>query len=1521
MYRLSFLIILFLSNGIFGQSPHGSNFDIDCLVCHTTDNWKIDRSKLSYDHSTTGFELLGQHKAADCKSCHNTLVFSSSDSRCISCHKDVHENSTGFDCERCHTPESWVVSSITEIHQLGRFPLLGSHAVADCESCHSSSSKLNFVPLGVQCFDCHTEDYNSTQNPNHILSGFSKDCESCHTLTSNSWSGTGFDHNFFPLTGGHSIATCASCHTSNLFTGLSNQCVSCHLQDFQATVNPSHSQNNFSQDCQTCHTTSPGWQPAQFPGHNNIYPIIGAHTAIASQCQSCHSAGYTNTPNQCVGCHQDEYNSTVDPPHQTLAFDTDCTQCHNQNAWSPADFDHDGPYFPIYSGKHRGEWDNCSDCHINSSNYQDFSCINCHEHSNKSEVDSDHQGVNGYQYNSQACYTCHPSGEGDDGPNHANTGFPLTGQHQSVSCADCHQTGYQNTPTDCYSCHLNNYQSAPNHLPQGYPTDCVICHDTQTWQASTFNHSATNFPLTGSHNAANCSDCHSAGFAGTSAQCSDCHQTDYNSAQNPNHITINTGTDCARCHQTGPGWQPAQYPDHNNVFALTNSHSLITVSCSDCHSTGYSNTNSDCYSCHTIEYNNSTNPAHLSAGFPTTCEDCHSPTQWNQANFDHDGPYFPIYSGKHNGEWASCADCHTQASNFSAFDCTQCHEHNKIEMDQKHRSITGYIYSSPECFACHPDGSDQGAFDHQTSAFPLTGAHSPLDCSQCHTNGYSALPTECLSCHDQNYNNAPNHLGQNYPTNCDICHVSEQWADIVYDHGQTNFLLTGGHTNTDCQSCHTGGLAGTSTACTDCHSDDYQQAINPNHTALNLGDDCSTCHTTSIGWEPAEFPQHNQYYLITGAHTQISNDCSQCHSGDYVNTPDQCYGCHSDDYQSVSNPPHNLPSFSQDCTECHNQTAWTPSTFEHDAAFFPIYSGKHQGEWNICSDCHTISSNYSVFECINCHEHGQAQMASEHQGVQGYQFSSTACLACHPDGSEGSSFNHANSAFPLTGAHLETECSVCHISGYNPLPVDCISCHEQKYLNSVNPNHQTAGISNVCQDCHNTTAWIPGTFNHSATGFQLAGAHITNQCSDCHTGSTSGTSTLCADCHLSDFNNSLNPNHTVIGISDQCQDCHNTIAWVPGTFDHNSTNFQLLGGHTSANCSDCHQGITSGTSSVCVDCHLSNFNNSLNPNHTAIGLSDQCQDCHNTIAWVPGSFDHNSTNFQLLGGHTSATCSDCHQGVTSGTSSVCVDCHLSVYNTAPDHVTQNFPTDCQLCHSATAWNEVTFDHANTNFPLTGVHLTTQCSDCHAVGYTGTSSVCSECHLSDFQASANPDHEILNIPQNCDQCHTTNANWEPASFPIHNNYFALIGAHNLISDQCVSCHNGNYNNTANTCVGCHQQDYNSVSNPNHLSQGFPLDCEECHSQSAWIPSTFNHDQQYFPIYSGKHDDEWNLCSDCHTVAGNFSIFSCIDCHEHRQSEMDNEHEGVQGYIYNSIACYDCHPDGSDKSASHLKLIDK
>ena len=174
MYRLSYLIFLVLCTVTsLAQKPHGEGFKIDCATCHTSQNWKVTKSTMSFDHNATQFVLTGQHQTVDCKSCHQSLKFQEAKKECSACHTDMHNNTVGPDCAKCHNTQSWIIQNTSTMHQMSRFPLQGNHAVADCAACHQSASNLQFQPMGVACIDCHKSDYQATKSPNHQQSNYS----------------------------------------------------------------------------------------------------------------------------------------------------------------------------------------------------------------------------------------------------------------------------------------------------------------------------------------------------------------------------------------------------------------------------------------------------------------------------------------------------------------------------------------------------------------------------------------------------------------------------------------------------------------------------------------------------------------------------------------------------------------------------------------------------------------------------------------------------------------------------------------------------------------------------------------------------------------------------------------------------------------------------------------------------------------------------------------------------------------------------------------------------------------------------------------------------------------------------------------------------------------------------------------------------------------------------------------------------------------------------------------------------
>jgi hypothetical protein len=108
-----------------------------------------------------------------------------------------------------------------------------------------------------------------------------------------------------------------------------------------------------------------------------------------------------------------------------------------------------------------------------------------------------------------------------------------------------------------------------------------------------------------------------------------------------------------------------------------------------------------------------------------------------------------------------------------------------------------------------------------------------------------------------------------------------------------------------------------------------------------------------------------------------------------------------------------------------------------------------------------------------------------------------------------------------------------------------------------------------------------------------------------------------------------------------------------------------------------------------------------------------------------------------------------------------------------------------------------------------------------------------------------------------------------------------------------------------CVACHVSDFQVE----HAGSGFPLDCVTCHAVTTWGDANFDHDADFFPITRGAHkEEEWADCATCHTVPTDLSVFTCLVCHDHRQSKMDDKHEEEAGYVYESSSCLSCHPDG-------------
>lgn len=396
-------------------------------------------------------------------------------------------------------------------------------------------------------------------------------------------------------------------------------------------------------------------------------------------------------------------------------------------------------------------------------------------------------------------------------------------------------------------------------------------------------------------------------------------------------------------------------------------------------------------------------------------------------------------------------------------------------------------------------------------------------------------------------------------------------------------------------------------------------------------------------------------------------------------------------------------------------------------------------------------------------------------GVTSHAGTNGNCKACH--------------VAPWENAHMADRCANCH-GGIALQMQDVASLHGKMLHN--NPTL-------TCWHCHPEhrgaeaplTVMEGAAFPHEAVGYSLKGHQFTATreaftCDDCHHGDiTTFASDSCQTCHRQiDLTFAL---AHALEYGDACLDCHDGVDRFGENFKHDFT-FQLTGKHTDLICSKCHTGARTLTDfskipTDCTACHRKD-----EPHEGRFGTD--CAACHSVSGWTPATFDHNLSNFKLEGEHAEAKCDECHlNNVYKGTPTDCYSCHRD-----DDEHAGKFGTDCGACHRPTDWEDVTFDHNRSNFPLTGRHAGLACEKCHATGqFAGLSTTCVSCHN-------DPAFHAGMFSSDCASCHTTD-NW----------FARYTGPHPGIADEggsgvnhggasCRDCHTQNLRTA--TCLACH-----------------------------------------------------------------------------------------------------------------------
>ncbi len=460
-----------------------------------------------------------------------------------------------------------------------------------------------------------------------------------------------------------------------------------------------------------------------------------------------------------------------------------------------------------------------------------------------------------------------------------------------------------------------------------------------------------------------------------------------------------------------------------------------------------------------------------------------------------------------------------------------------------------------------------------------------------------------------------------------------------------------------------------------------------------------------------------------------------------------------------------------------------------------------------CTKCHVLGKAVTDDKCLTCHK----EIHNLIDNKRGYHSSddvkSKKCFNCHNEHHgrkfqlikfDSDKFNHKKAGFELLGKHSELKCAECHTQKFNKskknktylgLNTKCLTCHQDYHKGSLGEN---------CISCHNNKTFKEvNKFDHNKANFKLTGKHSSVDCNKCHkTVIKDGKETQifkglqfssCSNCHTDQHSGKFGSN---------CESCHVTNSFKEikniGKFDHNKTNFPLIGKHTDVTCLDCHVGGISNKPKYekCSNCHEDYHEGQLTKN----GIKRDCSVCHIIEGFNITQFpieEHNKTKFQLLGSHLAITCQSCHykeekwQFLIKGEN--CINCHENVHK---NFISKEFlgENNCQNCHNNNAWSEIKFDHKTTGFELSGVHGNTSCKKCHFKTATNGSTLqifselngnCENCHTDNHAGQFKEEGKT-----NCTKCHTFN-NWKPEKFIHENTKFKLEGAHAKVN--CDKCH--------------------------------------------------------------------------------------------------------------------------------------
>ena len=562
-----------------------------------------------------------------------------------------------------------------------------------------------------------------------------------------------------------------------------------------------------------------------------------------------------------------------------------------------------------------------------------------------------------------------------------------------------------------------------------------------------------------------------------------------------------------------------------------------------------------------------------------------------------------------------------------------------------------------------------------------------------------------------------------------------------------------------------------------------------------------------------------------------------------------------------------------------------------------------------CTQCHSIGNQITNQKCLACHK-VLASRIQANKGLHASPFAKgKACISCHSEHHgekfdmiriDKKSFNHANTAFALKGAHVSKikQCTDCHraenvanpalknkASRYVGLEAKCVQCHKDVHQKTLSAD---------CASCHDVNSFKPASlFNHDKTNFELNGAHQKANCNECHKTSIRNgekftqfagvASTNCTSCHKDVHQNQFGQN---------CKACHTEESFKQinpsRSFNHSVTGYTLEGKHREVSCKKCHanhentfQEFKKIKDISCVTCHKDIHEGKL---------GQDCKSCHNQTSFLLknknqiGKFDHNKTDYPLRGKHLSVDCKVCHKKDLTDPvpHATCQNCHQDKHNGDFANKSKQYP-DCASCHTVEGFSPSLFtldDHKQSKFQIDGAHEAQPCFACHKREnkwvFNNMGVECKSCHK-DIHEGKLATKYYPN--QTCATCHNT-GNWKSIRFDHNQTTYPLVAKHQTTA--CGSCHMKDqiqqFGGLNKTCASCHQD----VHGKQFDRQGV-TDCSRCHQPDGWNANHFNHSTTNY-ILDGEHRNV--ACNKCHfaNLPSNKRVrlykiekFECIDCH--------------------------------------------